>query len=49
MFETINRKPKIVDYDSIIMGLSWRTTRGDIELKDVYFRYPYKDRYTDFC
>ncbi|KAG6416716.1 hypothetical protein SASPL_124152 [Salvia splendens] len=37
MFETIKRKPKIdADCDGIVL----EDIKGDIELKDVYFRYP---------
>ncbi|KAL5577097.1 hypothetical protein UlMin_018796 [Ulmus minor] len=38
MFETIKRKPKIDAYDSV--GTVLEDVRGEIELKDVYFRYP---------
>ncbi|KAJ0829575.1 putative ABC transporter, P-loop containing nucleoside triphosphate hydrolase [Helianthus annuus] len=38
MFETINRKPEIDAYDQ--KGKVLDDIRGDIELKDVYFRYP---------
>ncbi|XP_022850781.1 ABC transporter B family member 4-like isoform X2 [Olea europaea var. sylvestris] len=38
MFEAINRKPEIDAYDS--RGKILDDTRGDIELKDVYFSYP---------
>ncbi|KAI3732543.1 hypothetical protein L1987_63749 [Smallanthus sonchifolius] len=38
MFETINRKPEIDAYDT--KGKVLDDIRGDIELKDVYFRYP---------
>ncbi|KAM0053899.1 putative ABC-type xenobiotic transporter [Helianthus debilis subsp. tardiflorus] len=38
MFETINRKPEIDAYDK--KGKVLNDIRGDIELKDVYFRYP---------
>ncbi|XP_076895975.1 ABC transporter B family member 4-like [Bidens hawaiensis] len=38
MFETINRKPEIDAYDT--KGKVLNDIRGDIELKDVYFRYP---------
>lgn len=37
MFETINRKPKI---DSGCSGIVLDDIKGEIELKDVYFRYP---------
>nr|QIT08314.1 putative ABC transporter B family member 9 [Siraitia grosvenorii] len=38
MFETIKRKPKIDAYDT--SGVELQDIQGDIELKDVYFRYP---------
>lgn len=38
MFETINRKPIIDAYDN--SGIILEDIKGDIELKDVYFRYP---------
>ncbi|KAL5061355.1 hypothetical protein RYX36_032959, partial [Vicia faba] len=38
MFETIKRKPKIDAYDT--SGKILEDIKGDIELKDVYFRYP---------
>ncbi|CAI8590911.1 unnamed protein product [Vicia faba] len=38
MFETIKRKPKIDAYDT--SGVVLENIKGDIELKDVYFRYP---------
>ncbi|KAJ9135937.1 hypothetical protein P3X46_033057 [Hevea brasiliensis] len=38
MFETINRIPKIDPYDT--SGMTLKGVNGDIELKDVYFRYP---------
>ncbi|XP_073224373.1 ABC transporter B family member 9-like [Cicer arietinum] len=38
MFETIKRKPKIDAYDT--SGVVLEDMKGDIELKDVYFRYP---------
>ncbi|CAI8615799.1 unnamed protein product [Vicia faba] len=38
MFETIKRKPKIDAYDT--SGEILEDIKGDIELKDVYFRYP---------
>ncbi|CAL5183689.1 unnamed protein product [Lathyrus oleraceus] len=38
MFETIKRKPKIDAYDT--SGVVLEDIKGDIELKDVYFRYP---------
>ncbi|CAK8530849.1 unnamed protein product [Lathyrus sativus] len=38
MFETIKRKPKIDAYDT--SGVILEDIKGDIELKDVYFRYP---------
>ncbi|KAK1437202.1 hypothetical protein QVD17_02990 [Tagetes erecta] len=38
MFETINRKPEIDAYDT--KGKVLSDIRGDIELKDVCFRYP---------
>ncbi|KAG6581395.1 ABC transporter B family member 9, partial [Cucurbita argyrosperma subsp. sororia] len=38
MFETIERKPKIDSYDA--SGVALEDIQGDIELKDVYFRYP---------
>ncbi|KAJ0650997.1 putative ABC transporter, P-loop containing nucleoside triphosphate hydrolase [Helianthus annuus] len=38
MFETINRKPEIDAYDK--KGKVLNDIRGDIELKNVYFRYP---------
>lgn len=37
MFETINRKPKI---DADCSGIILEDLKGEIELKDVYFRYP---------
>ncbi|XP_057764047.1 ABC transporter B family member 9-like isoform X2 [Salvia miltiorrhiza] len=37
MFETINRKPKI---DAGCSGIVLEDIKGEIELKDVYFRYP---------
>ncbi|XP_057764049.1 ABC transporter B family member 9-like isoform X2 [Salvia miltiorrhiza] len=37
MFETINRKPKI---DAECSGIVLEDIKGEIELKDVYFRYP---------
>ncbi|KAJ9557917.1 hypothetical protein OSB04_012531 [Centaurea solstitialis] len=38
MFETINRKPNIYAYDG--EGIVSEDIKGEIELKDVYFRYP---------
>lgn len=38
MLETIKRKPKIDAYDT--NGVVLEDMKGDIELKDVYFRYP---------
>ncbi|CAA2957191.1 ABC transporter B family member 9-like [Olea europaea var. sylvestris] len=38
MFETIERTPKIDAYD--INGIVLDDIKGEIELKDVYFRYP---------
>ncbi|KAI7750748.1 hypothetical protein M8C21_013050 [Ambrosia artemisiifolia] len=38
MFDTINRKPEIDTYDK--KGRVLSDIHGDIELKDVYFRYP---------
>ncbi|KAI4343056.1 hypothetical protein MLD38_027602 [Melastoma candidum] len=38
MFETIERKPAIDSYDP--SGIVLEEIKGDIELKDVYFRYP---------
>ena len=38
MFETINRKPRIDAYDD--SGIVLEDIRGEIEPKDVYFRYP---------
>ncbi|XP_044495138.1 ABC transporter B family member 9-like [Mangifera indica] len=38
MFETIKRKPSIDAYDT--SGMILENIEGDIELKDVYFRYP---------
>ncbi|ESQ55610.1 hypothetical protein EUTSA_v10024238mg [Eutrema salsugineum] len=38
MFETIKRSPKIDAYD--MSGYVLEDIKGDIELKDVYFRYP---------
>ncbi|CAJ2658715.1 unnamed protein product [Trifolium pratense] len=38
MLETIKRKPKIDPYDT--SGVVLEDIKGDIELKDVYFRYP---------
>lgn len=38
MFETIKRKPKIDAYS--MTGKVLDEIKGDIELKDVYFRYP---------
>ncbi|KAJ1377927.1 P-loop containing nucleoside triphosphate hydrolase [Sesbania bispinosa] len=38
MFETIKRKPKIDAYDT--NGVILEDIKGDIELKDVYFKYP---------
>lgn len=38
MFETIKRKPQIDSYDT--SGLQLEDIQGNIELKDVYFRYP---------
>ncbi|CAA7026287.1 unnamed protein product [Microthlaspi erraticum] len=38
MFETINRRPKIDAYD--MSGEVLEEIKGDIELRDVHFRYP---------
>ncbi|PIA30044.1 hypothetical protein AQUCO_05700033v1 [Aquilegia coerulea] len=38
MFQAINRKPLIDSYDK--NGVVPQDIKGDIELKDVYFRYP---------
>lgn len=38
MFETIERKPEINSFDT--KGKKLDETRGDIELRDVYFSYP---------
>ena len=38
MFETIKRKPLIDAYD--ISGTVMEDIKGEIELKDVYFKYP---------
>ncbi|KAL6333125.1 hypothetical protein AAG906_028308 [Vitis piasezkii] len=38
MFETIKRKPKINAYDT--SGVVLEEIMGEIELKDVYFKYP---------
>lgn len=38
MFKTINRKPQIDAYDT--SGIELNDIKGEIELKDVYFRYP---------
>ncbi|CAA7042871.1 unnamed protein product [Microthlaspi erraticum] len=38
MFETIKRSPNIDSYDT--SGYVLEEIKGDIELKDVYFRYP---------
>ncbi|XP_019168033.1 PREDICTED: ABC transporter B family member 9-like [Ipomoea nil] len=38
MFETINRKPVIDVYDT--SGTELQDIKGEIELKDVYFKYP---------
>ncbi|XVE88300.1 hypothetical protein DITRI_Ditri19aG0058900 [Diplodiscus trichospermus] len=38
MFETIKRIPKIDPYDT--SGITLEDIRGEIELKDVYFKYP---------
>lgn len=38
MFETIKRKPQIDAYDT--SGIVLEDIKGEIELKDVYFRYP---------
>lgn len=38
MFETIERKPKIDAYDN--SGITLEDIKGEIELRDVYFRYP---------
>lgn len=38
MFETIKREPKIDPHDS--KGSELENIKGEIELKDVYFRYP---------
>ncbi|KAE8671809.1 ABC transporter B family member 9 [Hibiscus syriacus] len=40
MFETIERKPMIDPYET--SGITLEDIRGEIELKDVYFRYPAK-------
>ncbi|KAH7568643.1 hypothetical protein ACOSQ2_011985 [Xanthoceras sorbifolium] len=38
MFETIKRKPKIDPYDT--SGITLENIEGEIELRNVYFRYP---------
>lgn len=38
MFETIKRKPRIDAYNT--SGVVLEDMRGEIELKDIYFRYP---------
>uniref|UniRef100_A0ACD5VYG5 Uncharacterized protein n=1 Tax=Avena sativa TaxID=4498 RepID=A0ACD5VYG5_AVESA len=38
LFETIERKPKIDSDDT--SGMVLENIKGDVELKDVYFRYP---------
>ncbi|KAM1959230.1 hypothetical protein FF1_004742 [Malus domestica] len=38
MFETISRNPTIDPYDA--SGIVLQDVKGDVELKDVYFRYP---------
>ncbi|KAJ4849957.1 ATP-binding cassette sub- B member 9 [Turnera subulata] len=38
MFETIKRKPEIDAYDS--SGMVLEDVNGEVELRDVYFRYP---------
>ncbi|KAM1245229.1 hypothetical protein ACFX2I_036450 [Malus domestica] len=38
MFETISRNPTIDPYDT--SGILLEYVKGDVELKDVYFRYP---------
>lgn len=38
MFETIKRTPKIDSYDT--SGIVLEDIKGEIDLKDVYFRYP---------
>ncbi|KAM1108063.1 hypothetical protein PS2_004749 [Malus domestica] len=38
MFETISRNPTIDPYDT--SGIVLQDVKGDVELKDVYFRYP---------
>lgn len=38
MFETIKRKPKIDAYDN--SGMVMEDIKGEVELKDVFFRYP---------
>lgn len=38
MFETIKRKPQIDAYDT--SGIVLEDIKGEIELKDVYFKYP---------
>lgn len=38
MFETIKRKPQIDAYNT--SGIVLKDMKGEIELKDVYFRYP---------
>ncbi|CAL5345305.1 unnamed protein product [Camellia sinensis] len=38
MFETIKRKPQIDVYDT--SGIAMEDIKGEIELKDVHFRYP---------
>lgn len=38
MFETIKRKPKIDPYDN--SGMTLENLEGEIEFKDVHFRYP---------
>ena len=42
MFETIKRKPNIDASDT--SGDVLEDIRGEIELKDVYFRYPARPR-----
>ncbi|CAM0947472.1 unnamed protein product [Alopecurus aequalis] len=38
LFETIERRPEIDSYDT--SGMVLENIKGDVELKDVYFRYP---------
>ncbi|KAF3450533.1 hypothetical protein FNV43_RR06618 [Rhamnella rubrinervis] len=46
MFETIKRKPKIDAYDT--SGIVLEDITGEIELKDVYFRYPARPEFQIF-